>query len=101
MAIDRTRRPAFDAWAASMQRVRHRSSPPADSGAPVGACSTAALENIRFMEGDFQQLPLRDMLAAAPSLILCVHGCNEVALREHVVIVYLVHAHAGTAIYMA
>lgn len=84
-----------------MQRVRHRSSAPSDSGAPLGTCSTAALENISFMEGDFQQLRLRDMLAAAPSLILCVHGCNEVASREHVGIVYIVHAHARTATYTA
>ena len=81
MAIDRIRRPAFDAWATSMQRVRHRSSGQPDSGAPGGACSTTALENITFMEGDFQQLPLQDLLAAAPSLVLCVHGCNEVALH--------------------
>ena len=49
------------------------------------------------MEGDFQQLPMHDMLVAAPSLILCVHGCNEVTLREHVCIVYIVHAHASMA----
>lgn len=97
VAIDRIRRPAFDAWAASMQRVRHRSSASPDSGAPDGACSTAVLENISFMEGDFQQLPMHDMLTAAPSLILCVHGCNEVTLREHVCIVYIVHAHASMA----
>ena len=80
-----------------MQRVRHRSSASPDSGAPDGACSTAVLENISFMEGDFQQLPMHDMLVAAPSLILCVHGCNEVTLREHVCIVYIVHAHASMA----
>ena len=36
----------------------------------------SALSNLRFVQGDFASLAAGD--AESPSLVLCVHGCNEV-----------------------
>lgn len=88
VSVDRTRRPAFEAWAAAMQRVRSHGDASGDvaigSGAEncvecdLAASAPATLANATFIEGDFQQISLFEMLTRSPSLVLCVHGCNEV-----------------------
>ena len=76
VSIDRERRPAFKAWSTAMQSVKSRT---VGLDAPSQhALSQLMLPNVEFLEGDFQQLDLLDMLTSAPSLVLCVHGCNEV-----------------------
>ena len=76
VSIDRERRPAFKAWSTAMQSVKSRR---VGLDAPSQhAPSQSMLPNVQFLEGDFQELDLLDMLTSAPSLVLCVHGCNEV-----------------------
>ena len=55
VSIDRKRRPAFDAWSAALD----------------------ASANVQFRHGDFQEL-VDGSSTDSDSLVLCVHGCNEV-----------------------
>ena len=61
VAVDLERRPAFDAWVGALR------------GDGCDDADESALSNLRFVQGDFASISFD-----SPSLVLCVHGCNEV-----------------------
>ena len=97
-AIDWVQRPAFAAYRVAWQAAAKAATVEIAGGATAGGASESAtllppLSNIRFVEGDFTTSVSADVDArpegvspsVAPvdghSLVLCVHGCNEVNVQ--------------------